>query len=272
MAHPWHPHPLRLNLDEEEKRFKCSGCKEHGLGPRYQCAVNCPFVLHELCFNVSPDDPPRTHEFMGNCEFQFLRKPPGGPNRRLCDACGCDIRGFLYHDMRRNVHDLHPRCLNLKRTISDPDSGMKLKLKDKVPSNSVCDKCKRKDLNVATKGPFRGWCYASSCGNYCYHVFCLKKKLILDNWERGYFNVASSSSSSSLVVRTGRSSRNTRAPSDGSLVTSAPRPSTSYSTPKGLFPVAMVFLAALISLYLSENPVEFFKVFADVLVKVLPRS
>ncbi|XP_028791814.1 uncharacterized protein LOC114747632 [Neltuma alba] len=193
MYHPLHRHPVRLKR-HEGNTFKCTGCKELGLGPRYHCVKNCDdFVLHEACFKARPRDRSRIHPLMGNCRFQFLWEPPGGPNSRLCDACGKDVRGFLYHDKSKHKLDLHPCCMNLKSTMSDPYGRMTLILKDKMPSK--CVKCERKDLKVQSKEPFGGWSYVSSCGKCCYHVYCVKK-LILDNWKRGYFNNVASSSSS----------------------------------------------------------------------------
>ncbi|XP_054789569.1 protein VACUOLELESS GAMETOPHYTES-like [Prosopis cineraria] len=180
MNHPCHlQHPIILK--SEGAPFQCSGCKELGFGPRYQChETDCPFVLHYHCATVRPTDRPRIHLFMGNRRFDFLWEPPGGPNRRYCDACGQDVRGFLYQDQySKHNFDLHPCCMNLKRTISDPNGTVELNLKDKVPSK--CVKCKRKGLNnVQSKEAFRGWSYVSSCGNYCYHVYCVKT-LILEN-------------------------------------------------------------------------------------------
>ncbi|XP_028765427.1 uncharacterized protein LOC114723401 [Neltuma alba] len=245
--------------------FECSGCKELGFGPRYQCEMDCPFVLHEDCFKARPTDPSRTHPFMGSCSFQFLWEPPGGPNRRLCDACGRDVKGFVYHDQYKHKLDLHPCCMNLKSTMSDPYNRMMLILKDKMPSK--CVKCERKDLKVQSKGPFRGWSYVSSCGNYCYHVCCVKK-LILDNWENGYFNVGPPSSSSSpggrnlSIDETASSSSITSAESSLAL---ARRGSSRSSFTRGLIKLAKIGFSVIISV-LFGNPTPLFTALAEKLL------
>ncbi|XP_054789567.1 uncharacterized protein LOC129295115 [Prosopis cineraria] len=156
---------------------------------------------------------------MGDSEFEFLWKLPGETNNRYCDACGRDIRGFLYHDhYSRHEFDLHPCCMNLDRdTVPDTHGTVKLSLEDKMPRQ--CVKCKRKDLNdVESKKAFRGWSYGSSRGDYCFHVYCTRT-LVLEKWKESYFNVGSSSSSSSgsslkgtsLVIRSGRRSNTSSA-------------------------------------------------------------
>ncbi|XP_028791372.1 uncharacterized protein LOC114747633 [Neltuma alba] len=159
--------------------------------------------------------------------------------------------------------------------MSDPYGRVTLILKDKMPSK--CVKCKRKDLKVQSKGPFRGWSYVSSCGNYCYHVYCVKK-LILDNWERGYFNVGSSSSSSSSRGRSlvrgepASSSRSMSLESHRSLITSATsssalarrgssRPPMSSFT-RGLIKMAKIGFSVIISV-LFGNPTPLFTALAE---------
>ncbi|XP_054780840.1 uncharacterized protein LOC129288347 [Prosopis cineraria] len=229
MNHPYHPQHA-IVLKREGGPFNCSGCKEPGFGPRYHCCKrNCHFVLHDHCATARPTDRPRIHPLMGNRQFEFLWEPPGGPKHRYCDACGRDVQGFLYHDQSRRGFDLHPCCMNLKRTMSDPQGKIKLSLKDKV--HQRCKKCKRKDLdNVRSEEPFRGWSYVSSCGKHTFHVYCAKT-LIMDNWESGYFNVkqnrssitSATSSSSSLVSRSGttNSKRSKSVQRDRNLITSA---------------------------------------------------
>jgi len=69
--------------------------------------------------------------------------------------------------------------MKLQRTLIG--DGVKLHLSDKVSTR--CLKCGSKEIS---KG-FRGWSYESSCGQYCYHVACVKD-LVLENWRRGYFD------------------------------------------------------------------------------------
>ncbi|XP_028763042.1 uncharacterized protein LOC114721383 [Neltuma alba] len=261
MNHPWHDHPVRLERDEANP-FECSGCKELGSGPRYQCEMDCPFVLHEDCFKARPKDPSRTHPLMGNCRFQFLWEPPGGPESRLCDACGRDVKGFVYHDQYRHKLDLHPCCMNLKSTMSDPSKSLTLILNDKMPSK--CVKCKEKNLKIQSKRPFRGWSYVSSCGNYCYHVYCVKK-LILEKWKSGYLNVGSSCSSSSLrgrnlsIHETASSRSITSAKSSSAL---ARRRSSRSSFTRGLIKLAKIGLSVIISVLLG-NPTPLFTALAE---------
>ncbi|XP_054817674.1 uncharacterized protein LOC129317364 [Prosopis cineraria] len=134
MNHPRHPqHPIIFKSEGDP--FKCSGCVEEGYGPRYQChETGCLFVLHDHCARARPRDGPRFHPFMKESLFEFLWEPPG-TEERCCDACGQDIRGFLYRDQSENDFDLHPCCMNLTDiTISDDGDEMMLNLRCKVPS------------------------------------------------------------------------------------------------------------------------------------------
>ncbi|XP_054789570.1 protein VACUOLELESS GAMETOPHYTES-like [Prosopis cineraria] len=270
MNHPYHlQHPIVLK--REGRPCKCSGCKELGFGPRYHCSKrDCPFILHDHCATARPTDRPRIHAFMGNRPFEFLWAPPAGPYRRYCDACGRDVRGFLYHDQSRHGFDLHPCCINLRRTMSDSHGTMELSLKDKV--DYTCVKCKRKDLdNVQSKEPFRGWSYVSSCGNYCYHVYCVKT-LILENWETGYFNVSSSSSSLVTISETTNSVR--RMMPNRSSITSATSSSAmerrslarpGVSSTKVLIKMAKVGFNLIMSVVLG-NPTPLFDALVENLV------
>ncbi|XP_054789568.1 uncharacterized protein LOC129295117 [Prosopis cineraria] len=199
---------------------------------------------------------------MGNRRFDFIWEPPGGPNSRYCDSCGQDVRGFLYHDQySKHKFDLHPCCMNLKRTMSDPNGTVELNLKDQAPSK--CVKCKRKYLNnVQSKEAFRGWSYVSSCGNYCYHVYCVKT-LILENREKGYFNVASSSSSSSsssLVIGSETAS------ATSSLAMDRRRRSSKLSVTRALIKMVKVGFSVIISV-LFGNPPPLFVALAENLLE-----
>jgi hypothetical protein len=121
-------------------------------------------------------EPSAFHPFFSKCDFRFYENAPGSSDR-FCDACGKDVRGFVYQCSHEN--DLHPCCMKLQRTLIG--DGVKLHLSDKVSTR--CLKCGSKEIS---KG-FRGWSYESSCGQYCYHVACVKD-LVLENWRRGYFD------------------------------------------------------------------------------------
>ncbi|KAJ6717888.1 CYSTEINE/HISTIDINE-RICH C1 DOMAIN FAMILY PROTEIN [Salix purpurea] len=68
----------------------------------------------------------------------------------------------------------------LKRTLITED-GKRLHLKEKPPSK--CLNCR----SSITSNGIKGWSYVSSCGQYCYHVACVKD-MVLENWRNGYFN------------------------------------------------------------------------------------
>jgi phage pi2 protein 07 len=70
---------------------------------------------------------------------------------------------------------LHPCCFSLSsnRTnqgLNGSNEGVvKLELKKKAPSKK-CLICPRKKISKNVKG----WAYVSTCGEYCYHVKCVK--------------------------------------------------------------------------------------------------
>ncbi|XP_054780841.1 uncharacterized protein LOC129288348 [Prosopis cineraria] len=146
--------------------------------------------------------------------------------------------------------------------MSDPSGTVELNRKDKAPPK--CVKCKRKYLNnVQSKEAFRGWSYVSSCGNYCYHVYCVKT-LILENREKGYFNVASSSSSSSssssLVIGSETAS------ATSSLAMDRRRSSSKLSVTRALIKMVKVGFSAIISV-LFGNPPPLFVALAENLLE-----
>ncbi|KAK7273021.1 hypothetical protein RIF29_14067 [Crotalaria pallida] len=180
MGCPSHDHqPLKWNPPGAP--YKCSGCKELGFRGSYTCENMCKYILHEECQKVVS---PAFHHFFPKSDFVFYEKTPGH-RTRYCDACGQDVLGFVYHCSETGF-DLHPCCLLLKDSISDDGERVTLKLCQKVPSK--CLKCKSKNVVDGVKG----WSYVSSEGNACYHVSCFKK-LILENWKRGYFSQQSNS-------------------------------------------------------------------------------
>ncbi|KAL6839660.1 hypothetical protein ACP4OV_030599 [Aristida adscensionis] len=127
ITHPAHPaHKLRLvpSAGAGAAPFRCDGCKEPGEGPRYTCA--CPFDLHTCC--ALPEKPTLAHPLFSGREFKFLDEPPAPAAGRLCDACGDDVRGFVYHCAGSRSRsrggggddslDLHPCCATLQESVT----------------------------------------------------------------------------------------------------------------------------------------------------------
>ncbi|KAG5038099.1 hypothetical protein GLYMA_07G170900v4 [Glycine max] len=172
---PSHAQPMQLKPPGAP--FKCSGCKQMGLGCSYHCeSSNCSYTLHEECAKAVSL---AFHSFFPKSDFEFHEKAPGN-RTRYCDGCGKDVLGFVYH-CSTTGYDLHPCCLKLKHSLSDEEGRVTLELCQKVPSK--CGKCKHRNVVEGVKG----WSYVSSGGNYCYHVSCVKE-LIFENWKRGYFS------------------------------------------------------------------------------------
>ncbi|XWS07768.1 hypothetical protein CRYUN_Cryun41cG0019100 [Craigia yunnanensis] len=200
-------HPHRLLLVSTQIPYRCDGCKELGFGLCYQCPYEeCNFHLHEECGNAPSSI---SHPFFKTCKyFKFYKETPGC-RARFCDACGMDINGFLYQCSNEHAHDLHPCCAKLPKSLSN--NGVKINLSNEV--GSKCMKCKRKEIANGVKG----WSYVSSCGNYCYHVACVKETII-ENWKMGYFQtdvtngengleLQNIAPSQEVVVSSGESSR-----------------------------------------------------------------
>ncbi|KAJ6325255.1 hypothetical protein OIU76_012354 [Salix suchowensis] len=164
-----------LLLKYPQEPYKCEGCKELGFGRCYECEhEDCSFYLHEECAHATPS---AFHSFL-KCSLKFHPRAPQG-GERFCDACGQDVLGFVYQCKHKRPHDYHPSCLKLKRTLITED-GTRLHLKEKPPSK--CLNCR----SSRTSNGIKGWSYVSSCGQYCYHVACVKD-MILENWRNGYF-------------------------------------------------------------------------------------
>ncbi|KAB5538823.1 hypothetical protein DKX38_016356 [Salix brachista] len=162
-----------LLLKYPQAPYKCEGCKELGFGPCYECEhEDCSFYLHDECATPSP-----SHSF-SDCSLKFHSRAPQG-GERVCDACGQGVLGFRYQCTHKKPHDYHPSCLKLKRTLTAED-GTTLHLKEKPPSK--CLYCGSRK----TSNGIKGWSYVSSCGQYRYHVACVKD-MILENWKKGYF-------------------------------------------------------------------------------------
>lgn len=175
LRHSSHTHDLQLQ--DTKRLFTCDGCKEHGFGASYGCEW-CTYDLHKDCARHENTLP---HPFFKGCTFTFMEAPPG-PHERVCDACGRDVNGFVYH-CRNKGWDLHPRCAKLGKhlkIIIDQEQVM-LHLHDKVKS-----KCGRCGLRKAKKG-VTGWSYVSTCKNYHFHVACIKD-IIVGVCERLYLD------------------------------------------------------------------------------------
>ncbi|KAJ9160109.1 hypothetical protein P3X46_025540 [Hevea brasiliensis] len=169
IKHPSHPRHY-LKLEHPSTPYFCDGCKELGFGRCYRCR-NCMFYMHEEC--AIPSSPTYHHLFEG-CRFDFYKRSPTFGDR-ICDACGKDVKGFLYHCSSRG-YDMHPNCAKLPLTLSS--EGVTLELKKKA--SSACQKCR------ILSGP-KSWFYVSTCRRYCLHVACIKE-MILEAWKNKYFD------------------------------------------------------------------------------------
>ncbi|KAM0953311.1 putative chromatin regulator PHD family [Dioscorea sansibarensis] len=172
MQHPCHPEH-KLNPENKESPYTCYGCREIGFFTRYTCSEpSCNFYLHKDC--VSPPDT-TTHHFFPDCNFVFLTSGKPG---RYCDACGRDIKGYVYHCFTCG-NDLHPCCASLPRFNEDVEITMELKKK----VSSKCNFCGKKEVR---KGA-RTWSYVSKCKEYNFHISCVKE-MMLENWEKEFLN------------------------------------------------------------------------------------
>ncbi|KAL5538737.1 hypothetical protein UlMin_045612 [Ulmus minor] len=161
IKHPSHSHTLKLKPPGEP--YKCDGCKELGFGSYFGCKYkDCNFHLHEECATIDSSHS-AFHPFFKNSTFH----PQQEAFNRHCDACGKDILGYVYQCSEK-LYDLHPCCLKLSPTLNL--SGVDLQL-----------------VNKASKRCLKGWSYVSSCGDFCFHVACVKE-MIVENYKRGYFD------------------------------------------------------------------------------------
>uniref|UniRef100_A0A0E0AV52 DC1 domain-containing protein n=1 Tax=Oryza glumipatula TaxID=40148 RepID=A0A0E0AV52_9ORYZ len=116
-GHPFHPaHKLKLITadDAGAGRFVCDGCKELGGAgcARYECEeAGCDFDLHAPCA-LAPDVLPA-----GRALVEPPTAAPDDGDVRVCDACGDDVRGFVYHCFDRDL-DLHPCCAHLPGRVA----------------------------------------------------------------------------------------------------------------------------------------------------------
>ncbi|KAG8047289.1 hypothetical protein GUJ93_ZPchr0008g11789 [Zizania palustris] len=184
ISHPFHPaHSLKLVTAAAETvdEFLCDGCKEHGAAgcPRYTCEA-CDFDLHSACA-LAADVLPEHALFKGGASFVLLHEPPptdpGG--RRVCDACGDEVRGFVYHCFESDL-DIHPCCACLPGRIAFGDIAFELCGGGGAGSSSRaprrCAFCTGPERSRRARREF--WRYRSDYdGEAMYlHVACVKKK------------------------------------------------------------------------------------------------
>uniref|UniRef100_A0A0E0LUR0 DC1 domain-containing protein n=1 Tax=Oryza punctata TaxID=4537 RepID=A0A0E0LUR0_ORYPU len=177
-AHPEHELTLASTAGAP---FRCDGCQEPGGdGPRYRCAP-CNFDLHTDCA-IPPATLQHPLLFKAGCTFVFLREPPAPAVNRQCDACGDDVRGFVFHCHDRDL-DLHPCCASLEdRIITGGDGdgdGRVFELTKAAASRRRCGVCGDKSS--------RFWFYRGRFdGEDVYiHVACVKE-LAVRRWEASY--------------------------------------------------------------------------------------
>lgn len=177
VSHPEHP----LELKNYKKPYTCDGCKEPGFGSRYRCEA-CDFDLHKDCMFPSKTT---THDFFGDATFKFLPRPLNpkckekhcrNECKRYCDACGKAVKGFVYHCATDNL-DLHPCCRNLESKVDI--QGVKFWLQDEVSRR--CNWCRKRELE-GRGSRVQGWAYASSNGDYYFHVRCVPE-MMLEAWQ-----------------------------------------------------------------------------------------
>lgn len=161
ITHHDHPqHKLRLVTTTCDMPFRCDGCLEPGYAPRYRCDA-CNFDMHTFCSNLPAI---LQHPMYKGRIFRFCPKPPPPSGRRVCDACGDPVRGFIYHCFGANL-DLHPCCASLHGPIILDGLAFD------IGAPRKCCLCMRE------KGPERDlWCYHSNInGEGVYlHVACIK--------------------------------------------------------------------------------------------------
>ncbi|KAI3705593.1 hypothetical protein L1987_75832 [Smallanthus sonchifolius] len=147
--------------------YKCSGCKESGIGERYKCNEECPYILHPECRYHEEE---ATHEFLNGSTFKFFEELSSEQHRSSCIACGSDIKGYFYHCEATNKN-LHPCCLNLEKTIQV--GKMKFLLCKKLTSTCFyCHPNKKENMD-------KGWCYSLESGQDLQaHVSCMNDAII----------------------------------------------------------------------------------------------
>lgn len=103
--------------------------------------------------------------------FEFLKKHhplPSSRYKRYCDACGMEVKGFVYHCFQTGF-DLHPCCASLETHLQI--HGQRLTLNKESVQNK-CDLCNLKGASESTRID-DGWFYASKNKKYKCHVSCI---------------------------------------------------------------------------------------------------
>ncbi|KAM0031133.1 hypothetical protein Hdeb2414_s0017g00505131 [Helianthus debilis subsp. tardiflorus] len=168
-------HPHKLLLKDANCPYYCWGCNQLGFRLSYICSKGCDFFLHKQCGKPQAII---EYPFSNKCILRFRDGGPGVDSP--CDACGKKIKRFHYRcTCTFQKRHLHPSCL-AEETNLEAMYGLTLHLQK--TATSKCLHCGTKDL----RSNVRGWAYVSTCGNYCYHVSCVKE-IINKNWRSGFF-------------------------------------------------------------------------------------
>ncbi|KAL7585929.1 hypothetical protein Lser_V15G44262 [Lactuca serriola] len=180
----YHRHELTLTKGSLSS-YKCSGCKELGIGNRYICN-NCSYILHPDCMYYKRIT---THKFLAGSTFKFHQTRFDSKDR-YCDACGSDIEGFFYHcDITSK--DLHPCCLKLTEMVHVGET--KFMLRRKLTTECFYCSSRKKDYKDNC------WCYSLESQDMQVHVSCMKDAL--RNCLKGERN---NNMSTMVVVRHGK--------------------------------------------------------------------
>ncbi|KAI3508587.1 hypothetical protein L1887_23595 [Cichorium endivia] len=158
----YHRHNLTMTKGNLSS-YKCSGCKEMGIGDRYTCN-KCSYVLHRDCMYFKRLT---THKFLDGSTFKFHQTRFDSMNR-YCNACGSDIEGFFYH-CEKTSKDLHPCCLKLKETVHVGE--IKFRLCRKLTTACFYCSSRKKDYKD------RCWWYSLEGQDMHVHVSCMKDAL-----------------------------------------------------------------------------------------------
>ncbi|KAI6676351.1 hypothetical protein NL676_037147 [Syzygium grande] len=148
-----HPHPFSYH--EQKRRgstYQCNGCQQTGFGPYYSCNDDgCNFHYHKLCGDIlrlhSP--PVSNHHPYPVGRYVFTERAPS--RVRYCIACGDQVRGAQIP-----VEGTSCWCSRNRSVASAPYAGAR---------------------------PMDGLTIVPG-GNYCYHVGCVKSRII-QSWQNG---------------------------------------------------------------------------------------
>ncbi|RLM61602.1 hypothetical protein C2845_PM14G10820 [Panicum miliaceum] len=179
ILHSSHPtHNLKPVNCDNAPPFMCNGCMEPGWGPRYtydQGGAGESFDLHTCCA-LAEKEPTIEHPLFGDLKFTFLVEPTPPVKDTLCDACGDQAHGFVYHCSEKDV-DLHPCCASLPYRILQDGRLFELRRKASRP----CGLC------GGNGGRF--WAYRSDFNGEAVdlHVACMKEMARL-SWKAALEN------------------------------------------------------------------------------------